>query len=127
MPTITNIPQAARGTIVRRFRVGPYTAHLEKNLRVQRGPVRYEYILAAIDRRIRQITFFVTSELNTANETLGGGSHFLCMFIDNDHVNFGASDDWADLEMFEAAAVKLIKQVIAREKQNPPSQPAAGA
>jgi hypothetical protein len=116
MPTITLIPQAAFGTVVRTVRIGPFNACLQKNLRVQRGPVHYEYVLAAIDRRIKKITFFITSERNT--ETVGG-SHVLSMFIDDNHVNFGASDDWADLDKFEAASLKLVHQVIAREAHGP--------
>lgn len=112
MPTITLIPQAAFGTVVRTVRVGPYNAYLQRDLRVQRGHVHYEYVLAAIDRRIKKITFFITSERNTEPV---GGSHFLCMFIEDNHVNFGASDDWADLDKFEAAALKLINHIIARE------------
>jgi len=87
---------------------------------IARGPVHYEYVLAAIDRRIRKITFFITSERNTSTV---GGSHVLCMFIDNHHANFGASDHWADLDKFHAAAVKLIEKVIAREHNQPDDPP----
>ena len=117
MPTITLIPQAGFGTVVRTLRIGPYNVAIQKDLGVQNGPVHYEYVLAGIDRRIKKITFFITSERNTGAV---GGSHILCMFINDHHVNFGVSDDWADLDNFEAAALKLIEGVIARDKHHPP-------
>jgi len=39
------------------------------------------------------------------------GSHFLCAFVENLHQNFGASDDWADLEKFEVRALDLIRSL----------------
>jgi hypothetical protein len=125
VPTITLIPQAAFGTLVSRFKLGPYTARIEKDLRVQRGPVHYEYVLSATDRRIEKITFFITSERNTLHETLGTGSHFLCLFINNRRVNLGPSDDWGDIEKFEATARRIIEQVIAREEalKTPQTEP----
>ena len=39
------------------------------------------------------------------------GSHFLCAFVGDAHRNFGASDDWADLERFEARALDLIRSL----------------
>lgn len=39
------------------------------------------------------------------------GSHFLCAFTENGHSNFGASDDWADLEKFERGALELVHRL----------------
>jgi hypothetical protein len=39
------------------------------------------------------------------------GSHFLCAFTENGHSNFGASDDWADLERFERGALDLVARL----------------
>jgi hypothetical protein len=39
------------------------------------------------------------------------GSHFLCAFTDRGHLNFGASDDWADLQQFERGALELVDRL----------------
>jgi hypothetical protein len=40
------------------------------------------------------------------------GSHLLCAFTPAGRVNFGDSDDWADLDRFEAAALDLAPRLI---------------
>jgi hypothetical protein len=40
----------------------------------------------------------------------GGGSHFLCVFDENGHINQGGSDDWADEGKFTTRALQIIKE-----------------
>ena len=39
------------------------------------------------------------------------GSHFLCAFVEDGHQNFGYSNDWADLDKFERAALDLVAKL----------------
>jgi hypothetical protein len=41
---------------------------------------------------------------------LGGGSHFLCAFEEDKHLNFDCSDEWADLATFKKKAVEIAKE-----------------
>ena len=42
----------------------------------------------------------------------GLGSHYLCTFVAGRHGNCGASDDWADLDKFERAALELVPTLL---------------
>jgi hypothetical protein len=44
------------------------------------------------------------------DELLGGGSHFLCIFDGNRHINCGCSYDWADSAKFTAKALRIIEE-----------------
>jgi hypothetical protein len=39
-----------------------------------------------------------------------GESHFLCVFDEQGHHNLGDSNEWADPEKFEAAALKILAE-----------------
>jgi hypothetical protein len=41
------------------------------------------------------------------------GSHYLCTFVAGRHGNCGCSDDWADLDKFERAALELLPTLLA--------------
>jgi tetratricopeptide (TPR) repeat protein len=55
----------------------------------------------------RRPIFAVASEVNMMAKTSGAGSHFMCTYDDR-HSNYGSSDDWADLTLFAAEALRLI-------------------
>jgi hypothetical protein len=49
-------------------------------------------------------------------EDENAGTHFLCAFVAEGHQNFGASDDWADLEEFERGALELAHRLRLTER-----------
>jgi hypothetical protein len=85
---------------------GKHTAILLDNIE-SKGSVQYRFILAVFSDQTREPCLFVTSEVNAMAKELGGGSHFLGLFPGDGHMNYGDSDDWADMEKFEKAAVEL--------------------
>ena len=62
---------------------------------VSAGMVEYLYVLVVFDTN-EEPCLFVASEVNSQQEVLGGGSHFLGVFPGDGHLNFGDSDEWAD-------------------------------
>ena len=49
-------------------------------------------------------------------EDENAGTHFLCAFTAEGHQNFGASDDWADLEKFERGSLELAHRLRLTER-----------
>lgn len=44
------------------------------------------------------------------------GSHFLCLFHDDQHLNFGADDRWAEVAEFELEALAVLSRLGISEK-----------
>jgi len=89
------------------FKLGLYEAHLLKDIQAQ-GHIRYLYVLQlSMDGKP---CLYISSEENAMAAELGGGSHFLCAFEGDRHLNFGCSDQWADLETFKAKAIEMAKE-----------------
>lgn len=57
------------------------------------------------------VIFAVASEVNAMAQH-GGGSHFLGVFPGSGHMNYGASDDFADLEKFSARALEVVAEQL---------------
>ena len=79
------------------------------------GLVEYLYVLAVSPINDENNLFYVTAERNQMEEAIPGleggrGSHFLCTFEGGLHSNFGSSDDWADVEKFEARALEMAAE-----------------
>ena len=73
------------------------------------GRIEYLHVLVIFDENQRPC-FFVTSEVNATAKQLGGGSHFLCVFDGDRHLNYGSSDDWADEAKFCAEALRIVRK-----------------
>ncbi len=73
------------------------------------GFIEYLYVLAVSPINDENSLLYVTAEKNRMQEAIPGtgGSHFLCTFEGGMHCNFGSSDDWADVDKFEARALQL--------------------
>ncbi len=82
-----------------------YTAGLFDQVEAA-GGIQYAYIVAVYDATGAPV-YFVTSEVNAMAAELGGGSHFLCAFDGDRHLNFGTSDQWADAEAFFPEALRM--------------------
>jgi hypothetical protein len=75
------------------------------------GSVEYLYVLAVSPINDENNLFYVTAEKSGMQDVIpGGGSHFLCCFEGGTHSNFGSSDEWADVERFEARALELAAE-----------------
>jgi hypothetical protein len=71
----------------------------------QSGSVKYLYTLAVYPQGRPDAVLYIASEMNTMSGGLG--SHFLCVFPGDGHLNLGASDEWADRERFEPRALEV--------------------
>ncbi len=74
------------------------------------GAIQYKYILVVYNVGDKKPIYFVSSEANALAGELGGGSHFLCAFEGEGHVNFGCSDEWADYDTFADRALRMVKE-----------------
>ena len=80
--------------------------------------VEYTHMLVVFDLKQDIPAALVTSE-KQADLGLRGkraskaarGTHFLCAIVGSMHSNYGASDDWADLNKFERAALDLVERL----------------
>lgn len=89
------------------------------------SPIEYTHLVAVFRHEKQDPIAFISSEakskpddpilkelgLDEIEFTEEPGSHFLCAFVGGAHRNFGASDDWADLEKFEVRALDLIRSL----------------
>jgi hypothetical protein len=80
--------------------------------------VKYAHLLVVVDVRKGIPVAVISSEKQPDLGRPGNlpkkadhGSHFLCAFIGEMHFNYGASDDWADIDKFEKAALKLVERL----------------
>jgi len=92
---------------VRSYKLGTYRADLLTDIQ-SNGSVDYEHVFAVF-RESGRPAYFVTSELNPSSAK-EDGSHRLGIFDPDGHRNLNASDNWADLETFEAEAIKMTKR-----------------
>jgi hypothetical protein len=78
------------------------------------GYIQYHFALVVLDNETLEPCCFVTSEVNAlAQEQGSGDSHFLCAFDGEGHINYGSSNDWADIEKFTQAALKKANSLLA--------------
>ena len=77
------------------------------------GPIRYTYLLAAFVDGSDEPVACVSSEVNEFASRPEDGSHFLCLFLDDGHYNFGPDDAWADRDTFLAAAISVLHDALA--------------
>ncbi len=89
-----------------RYRLAPYTFILLGEIE-SLGVIEYLFILFAIKDEENAPELFIASEVNAMAATLGGGSHFLGVFDPQGHWNLGASDQWANLDLFAAKALEI--------------------
>jgi hypothetical protein len=106
-----------------------HTAVLLTNIETN-STIEYTHLVAVFRRGKQDPIAFISSEAKSKPDNpilkelgLDGiefteepGSHFLCAFVEDGHRNFGASDEWADLEKFEVRALDLIRslQILSR-------------
>ena len=96
---------------LRKHDLGGYEAILLTDIESV-GMVQYLYILSVHKKGEERPVFTVTAEENMLAQMggPGNGSHFLCAFDQGQHLNFGASDDYAMLDRFEKAALAKARE-----------------
>jgi hypothetical protein len=124
-------PKIKSARRVREHRLGPsHTAVLLTDVQGE-STIEYAHLLVIFATGQEDPIAFISSEAKgdptSILEELGlddidvaededGGSHFLCAFTSHGHQNFGAGDDWADLEKFEQAALELTNRLRLTER-----------
>jgi hypothetical protein len=100
-------PTVIKADEIERFKIGTYEAIMLGNIQA-RGMIQYLYILEIRDEN--GPCLYITSEVNAMKKELGGGSHFLCIFEGERHLNLGDSDEWANLDVFKGKAIELARK-----------------
>ncbi len=109
-------PAIEGGTVVRLFTFGEHRAVLLTGMR-SLGVIQYLHVLLIFEVPENRLCLCVSSEKNLlyGRSAPGGeprdvgGSHFLGLFHGQGHVNFGSSNDWADLEKFCTRALEVAR------------------
>ena len=91
---------------------------------VAEGSISYEFMIVVFEKGKQAPFLLVTSEKNdpvaaaAVMKELGlddittereGASHFLCLFDERGHHNFGDSNDWGNADKFEKAALRILQ------------------
>ena len=115
---------------VRRHELGDFSATLFDEI-VSFDIVEYTYVMILYNKASGEPILYFTSEKNTApfaemfqnlgikprsnaDGSEGMGSHFFCMFDGEGHSNYGASNDWGDVEKFEQEVLRAIGEGLGK-------------
>lgn len=78
----------------------------------ERGPeIGYQFLLVVFDRRLKDPVAFISSEMADSSNLQAEGSHFLCAFLPHRRRNFGARDEWSEIDVFYEAALQLVQEL----------------
>jgi len=99
------MPRISSATPLRRYRLGTCRAVLLGDIESV-GAVAYLYIMAVVADGAPEPLLYVASEVNALADA-AGGSHFLGVFDERGHGNGGASNEWADLDLFAQKALSI--------------------
>lgn len=90
-------------------------AHL---LAVYRDGTKGPIAVVSAERAEPSAEFLAELGLEPGDVAPAEGSHFLCMFHGDQHLNFGADDRWAEVAEFEAEALAVLSRLgIVEESQ----------
>ena len=108
----------------KKYQFGKYEAAFLEQI-IAEGPIGYEFMIVVFEQGATDPFLFVTSERNDpgANAELAkelgleseelpqqeGESHFLCLFDEGGHRNFGDSNDWGNRAKFESEALRILE------------------
>lgn len=128
---LTIAPSIQSAREVRRHELGNFRATFFDEI-VSFDIVEYTYLVIMYGKHSDEPLLYFTSEKNTAPieelfrqleivpetstaEGGGTGSHFFCVFDEDGHSNYGASDDWGDADKFEQEVLKMINEGLGKE------------
>lgn len=113
-------PNIALAEPLRFYRGGPLEATMYGDI-VSAGRIQYLYVLEVT--RSGAPCLHVASEVYVLG-TAEMGPYALGLFTGDMHANLGLSDDWRNLDLFEAKALELVHQYLEvglqREAVSPP-------
>ena len=101
-------PAVKQAKPIKHYRGAEYMATMFSEI-VSAGRVQYLYILEVTKSGVP--CFYVASEINIFSPP-GKGPYFLGVFSGNGHGNYGLSDDWGDLDLFEAKALEIVQRYL---------------
>lgn len=116
-PNMVYLPDLAEGRLVRYYHFrhpqsGPSSCVLVSDCKANSPNLQYAYVLYVYeggDFLTGRPCFAVASEVNRVAPVGSGRSHFLGVFPGGQqHINLGASDDWADIQKFTPRALEII-------------------
>jgi hypothetical protein len=106
-------PAINGGRKARSYRLGNYLAVLVTDCESM-GQIEYTHVLLVYQMvpppqadQNAPLVYAVAAEKNSMQDELGGDSHFLGVFPGTGHMNFGASEQWADLDHFVEKAIEV--------------------
>lgn len=103
------LPAIKSAETVNCYKFNGHSAVLLRNIEAM-GSVEYQFAVMVYKESGEAPCYCVASEVNAMAKQLGGGSHFLGVFEEGSHVNFGSSNDWADEAKFTARAMSLVRE-----------------
>lgn len=109
-------PTLKKARLVKLYRLGDYLCFLLTDCE-SLGAIQYEHVLYVNPQGEKRPCFAVASERNSMKAQLGGGSHFLGVFPGSGHSNMGASDEWANLDLFTSRALEVVAQHFSIEDE----------
>jgi hypothetical protein len=112
-------PVVQSASPAKKYAIADCTAVFFDNI-VPKGRIRYSYIVAVFAKDATQPFLFITAEKSETG--IGPGSDFLCIFDEEGHHNFGASDDWGDAAKFEARALEILRERLDANPVEVPSR-----
>lgn len=112
------LPGIADAKFVRNYffphpEMGPCSCVLVTGCKSEDGPAYAHafYVYERGDFLTGRPCFAVAAEINKLSQPGDGRSHFLGVFPGGpEHINQGASDEWADLEKFERRAIEVVME-----------------
>jgi hypothetical protein len=104
-------PAIQGGRPGRRFCFGDYSAIVLTDVEFQ-GTIEYLYVMPVFKMPENRFCLCVTSETNRLYGQGEQRSHFLGLFDGQRHRNYGASDDWSDIEKFTVRALELARDYL---------------
>lgn len=75
------------------------------------GIIRCTHLLIALNKREKVPNYVIAAEVNNLGDPKNG-SHFLGCYPGSGHINFGCSNDWGDLSLFEKKALELMSEEL---------------
>jgi len=105
-------PAIEKARTVRYYDSEMYTVVLMTDVKC-RGIIQCSHLLVAFKKGEKELSCVVAAEVNNLrSHEDGSGSHFLGCYPGSGHKNFGCSDDWGDLSLFEKKACKVISREL---------------
>jgi|GEM_PF-923859 len=106
-------PVIKNAKLVKRFNVGIYEMVLYTDV-IALGIIQYSHILFAYINGQKEPSFAVASEFDNLDEP-DSIYRFLGSFSSDRHINYGKSEEWADLTLFEKKAYEIMNKELGVE------------